>query len=195
MAASDGKGWEKTLKRGLDGKGSRAGGKPVRLSDLAPPTGQASGRGRPGAPAGPPLSGRPAAPSVPLRPPGPPPQNPPAARRAPTGPAAAPGPPPPPSLQPPPADAVAGLRAEVRKSEDDRRRAEARVAELERKVAGFLAGAPGAPGASGENGDGRAEIERLRRELEEAHTIIRAIEQAYLAGGGEAAPEFEPPVI
>jgi hypothetical protein len=49
------------------------------------------------------------------------------------------------------------------------------------------------PGGAGGNGDGRDELERLRRELDEAHSIIRAIEQAYLAGGGEPAPEAEPP--
>ena len=168
MPDGDGKGCEDFLKKGLVRKGSPAAGKPVRLSDLAPPAAPS----RP-APVGPPAPGRLAAPSVPSRPPGPPPQTPVPAR--PTA---------------PPADAVARLRAEFRKSEDARRRAEARVAELEREIVELRASV--SVGAQG-NGNGHAETERLRRELGEAHTIIRAIEEAYLAGGGEAAPE--PPVL
>ncbi|MHC5053943.1 MAG: hypothetical protein ACYTKD_04420 [Planctomycetota bacterium] len=194
MPASDGKGWENTLKRGLGRKAPPAGAKPVRLSDLAPPTGQASGKGMPGAPPWPSRPGPPVAPSVPLRPPGPPPQNPPGVRPAPharpasdTWPA---GPGQRRAPAPPPADAVARLQAELQKAEDARRGAEARVAELEHEVTGLLAGVPG--GAGG-NGNGREELERLRRELDEAHAIIRAIEQAYLAGGGDPAPEPEPP--
>ncbi len=63
------------------------------------------------------------------------------------------------------------------------------MAELEREMTGLLAGVPDAAGG---NGNGHAEVARLRRELEEAHTIIRAIEQAYLAGGGEPASDAGP---
>ncbi len=158
MPASDGK-----------GRDGAAGRKPVRLSDLAPPQGRTSGIGKPGALAGLPAARRPAAPSVPSRPPGPLPQNSPIARPAPQT-----------------VDAAARLRDDLQKSEDARGRAEARVAELERQVAGLSAGGTGESVGSG---DSRAEVERLRRELEDAHAIIRTIEQAYLAGGGEPAPE------
>ncbi len=65
------------------------------------------------------------------------------------------------------------------------------MAELERSVAGLSAGGAVA------NGNGGADIERLRRELEDAHAIIRTIEEAYLAGGGEPSPEAElpPPLL
>jgi len=151
------------------------GRKPVRLSDLAPPGRRGGGVGAPRTPITPPASGRPTTPMVPSRPPGPPPQSPPGTRPA-----------------PPPSDALAQIREELRRSEDARRRAEARVAELEIQVAGLLSGNNGG-GAGG--GNGHAEVERLRRDLEQAHGIIRAIEEAYLAGGGEPAPETEPPTL
>jgi len=158
-----------------DGRGREdaPGRKPVRLSDLAPPGRRGGGVGGPGTPIVPPASGRPAAPMVPSRPPGPPPQNPPGARPAPPSP-----------------DALAQLREDLRISEDARRQAEARVVELEVQVAGLSAGNNGGGGAGG---NGHAEVERLRQELEQAHGIIRAIEEAYLAGGGEPAPEAGPP--
>jgi len=55
------------------------------------------------------------------------------------------------------------LRARLRESEEARREALERVAELE------------------------AELSRLRAQLEEAHEIIRAIEQAYIAGERKGA--------
>jgi len=64
------------------------------------------------------------------------------------------------------------------------------VVELEIQVAGLSAGNNGGGGAGG---NGHAEVERLRQELEQAHGIIRAIEEAYLAGGGDPAPEAGPP--
>lgn len=172
MPASDGNSWEDSLKRGMGRKPPPAGPRPVRLSDLAPPGGRAPAGARPGTPSAPALPGRPAAPNVPLRPPGRLPQGSPLPRPA-----------------PPAGDEVGRLHAELKVSEDARRRAEARVAELEREMTGLLAGVPGAAGG---NGNGQAEVERLRRELEEAHTIIRAIEQAYLAGGGEPASDAGP---
>jgi len=178
VPASDGNGWEDSLKRGMERKPPPppppplppAGPRPVRLSDLAPPSGQAPGGARPSVPSAPGLPGRPAAPNVPLRPPGRLPQGSPVSRPAPLA-----------------RDDVGRLRAELKTSEDARRQAEARVAELEREMTGLLAGVPSAAG-----GNGHAEVEQLRRELEEAHTIIRAIEQAYLAGGGEPASDAGP---
>lgn len=95
-------------------------------------------------------------------------------------------------------DIVAELNEKLRQSEEARRDAQARVTavqweltELRRRLhtaesagpeaqppAGGHAGLPRPGGAQAEG----AEVARLRRQLEEAHAIIRGIEKAYLAG-------------
>ena len=83
---------------------------------------------------------------------------------------------------------------ELRLAREARGRAEDRVAKLEGEVADIrskllvsMRAAARAPvGAASTSAAGSAgdpgEVERLRRQLEEAHAVIRAIEDAYVAG-------------
>jgi hypothetical protein len=80
----------------------------------------------------------------------------------------------------PPAGAAeaAALRDRLEESERARRAAESRVARLEEEVAALQAASPEGGGPA----QNHEEIERLRSELAEARAIIRAIEEAFLAG-------------
>lgn len=217
MAAGKEQSWEEILEERLGGKKPD---EPVRLSDLAPPAGLGprKGRGNPGL------------------------------RRAPPDTAQKDRLPPPAAASPPDAfdiawkeqamtsDVVAELNDKLRRSEEARREAQARLAEVEwelvelreklgmseeaRRGAKERAGDPDAeiaglrrrireaererareqaPAAGRTSGrrperaqadaalsydassDGK-EVAHLRRQLREAYAIIRAIEQAYLAG-------------
>ncbi len=200
MAADGEQSWEDILQERLGGEKP---GKPVRLSDLAPPAGLGAGkaRGNPGF------------------------------RRAPPAPTESAGPPP--SAAPSPedpfdlawkeqamaSDVVAELNDKLRQSEEARREAQARLAEVEWELTdlrerlgmseearrgaevragdsarGAFAGGraahdspvvpanPAAAAAHDGNGSSNGEVAHLRHQLEEAYSIIRAIEAAYLAG-------------
>ena len=79
------------------------------------------------------------------------------------------------------------LSRRLSESEHARRAAEARVVELDRELGDLRARMAyereaAAQAASGGGPADASQLERLRAELVEAHEIIRAIEEAYLAG-------------
>ena len=82
-----------------------------------------------------------------------------------------------------------GALQRIKESEEARQAAQARVAELERELADLrarMAYEREAASRTVSNGVAPHELTRLRAELIEAREIIRAMEEAYLAGEGFA---------